>query len=135
MKRRHITNPLFSLVEIKKKSQNNSPLHLPFNLHLKTPTPTIGREQGLVLRCVLCKEKLGRQFPAQGGGLNLLRKLHEKNGLRSLFLFMDSYKISWSTRTYLRAHCIFLSIVLGLNTYKYLFLFSNNSKDLIYIYV
>ena len=36
---------LFSLVKIyEKKSQNNSPLHLPLTLHLKTPTqgvPTI----------------------------------------------------------------------------------------------
>ena len=38
MKRCHVTNPLFSLVEIYKKKQNNSPLHLPLTLHLKTPT-------------------------------------------------------------------------------------------------
>ena len=39
MKRRHITDPFFSLVEIyKKKTQNNSPLHLPLTLYLKTLT-------------------------------------------------------------------------------------------------
>ena len=39
IKRGHVTNLLFSLVEIyEKMQQNSSPLHLPLTLHLKAPT-------------------------------------------------------------------------------------------------